>query len=75
MRSSPNAIVVAVTLFAVALLTEGCGQKTAATPPGAKARDSVAKQLTSMTPEQRADYMRKHPEALSALSGNSRSGQ
>jgi hypothetical protein len=62
-------------LFATALLTEGCGEKKASLPPAAKTRDSLAKQLSGMTPEQRTEYMHQHPEALSALSGNAPSGK
>ena len=62
-------------LFAAALMTEGCGQKTATVPPAAKTRDALAKQLSGMTPEQRTEYMHQHPEALGALSGSSHSGK
>lgn len=75
MRGFPRGNVLAVMLFAAALLTEGCGEKKALVPPAAKARDSLAKQLAGMTPEQRTEYMHQHPEALGALSGGSPSGK
>ena len=57
------------TLLAIALLAIGCGEKPSAAPPAAKERDALAKQLAAMSPEQRSDYMRQHPEALRVLSG------
>ena len=69
MRHTPLAIVAVFAIFAAALMVEGCGEKTASAPPAAKVRDSLAKQLATMTPDQRMEYVRQHPEALGALSG------
>lgn len=54
------------------LLAVGCGSKPAtAGPPGAKPRDDMAKQMKGLSPEQRAAYMKQHPEAAQVLSGQS----
>ena len=58
-------------LLLVTLLAAGCGsEKPAAAAPGTKARDTLAKQLHGMSPEERTAYMRQHPEALRTLTGN-----
>gem|GEM_PF-6051710 len=59
-------------LLVVTLLAAGCGsEKQAKAPPAAKERDSLAKQLHGMSPEERTAYMRQHPEALQTLTGTS----
>jgi hypothetical protein len=69
LRRPAIALVPAITIVAAALLIEGCGDRAATAPPAAKVRDSLAKKLSTMTPDQRTEYMHQHPEALGALSG------
>jgi hypothetical protein len=61
----------AVAALAVVFTCTGCGQRNAGPPPQARAQSALAKKLSAMKPEERAAYIREHPEVLSTLGGQS----